>query len=756
MGLQSGIHVYGYRKPTIYASLVAGGSLAPNTTYYIVGMMKMAPITYNAIASAMSNLIQITTTATDLSIQLSHKTFRDITAFADNGDNRTLITCPRHCLGDGVMSRDADQFKIDTGSYAGTWTVDEWVNYDQFIIDTPYIDNVAVQCYTDGQYYNRPVGIKMNYYNYQGVAYYINTSSPFDTDGSWKGSDNRWSDTAYTGNNVSNPVTITAAVTNSIRSGNVQSTLIDRGMFAFLRDWGPVMIQVSSGNPSISNLYDEVQSSGFTYSMAWQPLGSGYSRNKHIMVYGCIILDNGATFSTSNAMIIMICGEFNSKNSNDDIVLNNCGVIIYPGQFTGYGQMTLSDGLYWNAAGSNGIGGHIKGTDTYIWGVERFGATVGDYQISVTNVITSEILTRGVIENKVYESNDDSQIAQLSYGGPFFRNCKFYQYVYWVINPGTEGQEYDAYCMENVTFVSPQTYIFRIYSYTGTSLGTYDFLNINTNTVNNEKRCIRNNNNTVEMRFWRRAEFYVQVNGTPIENAYITIVDGDGNQYSGYTDEFGRLDLDVLEQVTSWLDEDPLPTYTYDPAYQTDYSNYTITVYKEGYNIEVSFFETLYEYEAQNVTLTAIANDPYAGGLTEAQQSQSMRHLFLNEPVPEIGDASGLQPSAVDGYFYIALFVSDPGEQGSIDNELSYPSYTRIAVPRDTDNWKEYKGKINNVNAILFSDNDGPQVTITHYGIMKQASGSDFVGRGNVGSGFVIATGQRPQFLPMAIECKLD
>jgi hypothetical protein len=145
--------------------------------------------TYGLVGSALSDIHEITTTATDLSIKVTHNTYRNITAFADNGDSRTLITSARHCVADTVVGATADTIKIATGSYAGTWTVDEWVSYDQFIINTPYVDNVAVQFYTDSQYYNRP------YYGgntYQGMSVYISNVNPIGSDGLFINSLDYW------------------------------------------------------------------------------------------------------------------------------------------------------------------------------------------------------------------------------------------------------------------------------------------------------------------------------------------------------------------------------------------------------------------------------------------------------------------------------------------------------------------------------------------------------------------------------------
>lgn len=57
--------------------------------------------------------------------------------------------------------------------------------------------------------------------------------------------------------------------------------------------------------------------------------------------------------------------------------------------------------------------------------------------------------------------------------------------------------------------------------------------------------------------------------------------------------------------------------------------------------------------------------------------------LFKNTAWANVGDASGLQPSAVAGSFYIRLHTADPGEAGTGDtSEAAYTGYAPVAVAR--------------------------------------------------------------------------
>lgn len=59
--------------------------------------------------------------------------------------------------------------------------------------------------------------------------------------------------------------------------------------------------------------------------------------------------------------------------------------------------------------------------------------------------------------------------------------------------------------------------------------------------------------------------------------------------------------------------------------------------------------------------------------------------ILQNQAYAGIGDAGGLQPSAVAGSLYLSLHSAEPGLDGDQStNELAYPGYARAACARDT------------------------------------------------------------------------
>lgn len=135
-------------------------------------------------------------------------------------------------------------------------------------------------------------------------------------------------------------------------------------------------------------------------------------------------------------------------------------------------------------------------------------------------------------------------------------------------------------------------------------------------------------------------------------------------------------------------------------------------------------------------------------GATNSFESEITRHIFLNEAIPNIGDAAGLLASAVDGDIYVALLSQDPGESGSITNEAAYTGYTRVSVARGSVEWSEANGFVQNVNAINFPEATAGNETLTHFAICKTSTGDDMILKGELPSPVVISPTTQPQFGP--------
>lgn len=106
-------------------------------------------------------------------------------------------------------------------------------------------------------------------------------------------------------------------------------------------------------------------------------------------------------------------------------------------------------------------------------------------------------------------------------------------------------------------------------------------------------------------------------------------------------------------------------------------------------------------------------------------ENELLALIFNNTAIANIGDASGLQPSATAGSLYVSLHTADPGEAGDqTTNEVSYTGYARQAVARNGSNWTVSGNGAENTNAITFPECSDGASTVTHFAVGTAASGT--------------------------------
>lgn len=130
--------------------------------------------------------------------------------------------------------------------------------------------------------------------------------------------------------------------------------------------------------------------------------------------------------------------------------------------------------------------------------------------------------------------------------------------------------------------------------------------------------------------------------------------------------------------------------------------------------------------------------------------------FFNNTAWANVGDASGLQPSATAGSFYISLHTSSPGVSGNqTTNESAYTNYARVAVARSGAGWTISGLNTSNAAAITFATCGVTGSTVTHFGVGSASSGAgNLFFFGALSASKAIANGDTPSF---AIgECDTD
>jgi len=132
--------------------------------------------------------------------------------------------------------------------------------------------------------------------------------------------------------------------------------------------------------------------------------------------------------------------------------------------------------------------------------------------------------------------------------------------------------------------------------------------------------------------------------------------------------------------------------------------------------------------------------------------------LFLNSAWANVGDASGLQPSAADGNFYVSLHTADPGEAGTqTTSEATYTSYARVAVTRDAAGFTRSTSTISNTATVTFPECTGGSNTITYFAIGTASSGTgSIIVSGALSTSRSISDGITPLFNAGTLAATVD
>lgn len=124
-----------------------------------------------------------------------------------------------------------------------------------------------------------------------------------------------------------------------------------------------------------------------------------------------------------------------------------------------------------------------------------------------------------------------------------------------------------------------------------------------------------------------------------------------------------------------------------------------------------------------------------------------LKLLYQNTAIATIGDAPGLQPSAVAGSLYVALHTADPSAGNQSTNEVVYTGgYARIAVARSGAGFTVSTNSVTFVAAVTFAACTGGTATATHFSVGCALSGAGkILHSGTLTPNISIANGVTPQ-----------
>ena len=109
---------------------------------------------------------------------------------------------------------------------------------------------------------------------------------------------------------------------------------------------------------------------------------------------------------------------------------------------------------------------------------------------------------------------------------------------------------------------------------------------------------------------------------------------------------------------------------------------------------------------------------------SNAFETLILQHIFNNDNIANVGDATGLRGSSTAGNLYITMHTADPGETGTqSSSEAAYTGYSRIAVARSVAGWTVSGNTASNAAEIAFGQASGGTIAdITHVGVGTSSS----------------------------------
>ena len=144
-----------------------------------------------------------------------------------------------------------------------------------------------------------------------------------------------------------------------------------------------------------------------------------------------------------------------------------------------------------------------------------------------------------------------------------------------------------------------------------------------------------------------------------------------------------------------------------------------------------------------------------AGSKRNAFETDLLELVFQNTALANIGDASGLQPSATAGSLYVALYTVAPSDSTS-GTECTYTGYARVAVARSGAGWTVTNNNAFPAAAVTFGENTGSTETAVAFATLTAASSGDMLYWGDLDSNLEITNGVIPEFASGALDIYED
>jgi hypothetical protein len=109
-----------------------------------------------------------------------------------------------------------------------------------------------------------------------------------------------------------------------------------------------------------------------------------------------------------------------------------------------------------------------------------------------------------------------------------------------------------------------------------------------------------------------------------------------------------------------------------------------------------------------------------------------------------------------DATQYLALFTADPGDAGSIANEVAYTGYARVPLTKASA-WTDNGSTFNNAALVQFGQCTAGSAVVTHFAVVDKLSGAvTMMISGALTSSLSVSSGIQPQFSigSLSISCE--
>ncbi len=141
----------------------------------------------------------------------------------------------------------------------------------------------------------------------------------------------------------------------------------------------------------------------------------------------------------------------------------------------------------------------------------------------------------------------------------------------------------------------------------------------------------------------------------------------------------------------------------------------------------------------------------------DAFETEYQNHIFQNAAIPDIGNAAGLPVAGAEGSLWVALFSTTPTDS-TAGTEVTYTGYARTdgAVARNSSNWTELNGNIENTNDITHGELTAGAITVTGFGIMKESAAGVAIYYGDFTPSKLVSVGTTPRILAGDLDIQED